>query len=101
MSWPSGAVILGRYFTRSRLKLEFRPVYSPRIVRGVVKGLFLARFQRNPELDRLSVLLREGIRLVGQIPGEPTKKVLHDHDLDRVLLVIAQLDFERFVEPVF
>ena len=67
---------------------------------GVVNRLFFVRFDRNTKLHRLRVRFGERVRFFRDFPVGPAKEMLDHANLHRLLLVIAQLDFETFVQPV-
>jgi hypothetical protein len=55
---------------------------------------FLAGFDRDVELDGMPVLLGKGVGLGTDLPCVPATSALQDTDLNRLLLVVPQLDLE-------
>ena len=73
---------------------------SPGIMHPVVDDLFLVGLELHAELDGLRVGLDEGVAVVADLPVRPAVEVLDHADFHRFLLVVAQLDLERFVGGV-
>jgi hypothetical protein len=65
---------------------------------GVMNCLFFVGFDRNTKLHRLRIRFRERVRFFRDVPVYPAKEVLDDANLHRFFLMIAQRDFNRFVE---
>ena len=51
------------------------------------------------EFHCAAIELFERVRILEYVPVGPTVEMLNYTHLDRLALVIADLDFERFVEP--
>src|SRR5436305_12794507 len=69
---------------------------SPGVMRRVGNYFFAIRLHRNGEFDRLTVLLLILVRIRRYTPILAAVQMLHHAHLNRLLLMIAHLDFERF-----
>src|SRR5258708_35266907 len=75
------------------------PPPSPAVVDLVADNFLSAGWNLNEELDRPAVELFERIGILEHVPVRPSIEVLNDTYFDRFALVVAGLDFERFVKP--
>src|SRR5437773_32303 len=66
---------------------------------GVTHFLLLVRFDLCWELNRLRVNLAIASGLLCNLPVHPAVQMFDDPDLNRLPLVIAQGDLERFINP--
>ena len=71
----------------------------PRVVHGVGQDLLFVWFDRDAEFDRLCIYLPKRRGFLRYCPVERATEMLHNADFHRVLLMIAQSDFEGFVNP--
>ena len=73
------------------------PPVLPPVVRRIGDFALFVRFEVGPKLDRPRVGLPVVIGLFRAAPVHPAVEMSDDPDLDEFLFVIAQGDFEGFV----
>ena len=72
----------------------------PRIMHLVGDDFLLVRLELDAELHFLRVGFQAGVGFFHDLPVHPAVEVLDDADFDRLLLVVADLDFKGLVAPV-
>src|SRR5467141_4990869 len=72
---------------------------SPTIVDFVAHRFLSARWNLHKEFHCAAIELFERIGILDDVPIRPAIEMLDDAHFNRLALVIAHLDFKRFVEP--
>ena len=73
--------------------------HSPTIVDLVAHRFLSARGNPHKEFHSAAIELFERVRILEDVPTRPAVEILNYTHFDRLALVIAHFDFERFVEP--
>ena len=72
----------------------------PGVMDRIGQRFLFVRLELHTKLDFLRVELREGVRMLADLPVHPAKQVLDDAHFNGLLFPVAKNDFERFVRPV-